>query len=107
MLLNFLVGATPALKKGIYEIPFGESWFKSQTIKSGIVPLGKYQPALKRLIESGRAKPSFVVDREFRIDKATEAYKEFSNHDFIKCVIRLDEVEEMSPAQKKRKRNGA
>jgi threonine dehydrogenase-like Zn-dependent dehydrogenase len=106
------------LKKGIFEIPFGESWFKGQSIKSGIVQLRQYQPALKRLIESGRAKPSFIFDRELRIEDAAEAYKEFSDHDFIKSVIRLDggengslidneKVEEKSSAQKKRTRNGA
>jgi hypothetical protein len=111
-------GATPALKNGIFEIPIGESWLKRQSIRSGIVPLREYQPALKRLIESGRAKPSFVFDREIRIEDAVEAYNEFSDHDFIKSVIRLDdgdngslieeeEVEEKSSAQKKRKRNGA
>lgn len=108
------------MKQGIFEIPFGESWLKSQTIRSGIVPLRQYQPALKRLIESGRAKPSFVFDRELRIEEAAEAYKEFSDHDFIKSVIRLDDGEngslieeeekesvEKSSAQKKRKKNGA
>jgi threonine dehydrogenase-like Zn-dependent dehydrogenase len=104
------------LKKGIFEIPFGESWLKGQSIKSGIVQLRQFQPALKRLIESGRAKPSFIFDRELRIEDAPEAYKEFSNHDFIKSVIRLDgekgslidndKVEEKSSAQKKIK-NGA
>lgn len=78
------------MKKGIFEIPFGESWIKGQSIKSGIVQLRQFQPALKRLIESGRAKPSFIFDRELRIEDAPEAYKEFSDHDFIKSVIRLD-----------------
>ena len=105
------------MKKGIFEIPFGESWIKGQSIKSGIVQLRQFQPALKRLIESGRAKPSFIFDRELRIEDAPEAYKEFSDHDFIKSVIRLDgekgslidndKVEEESSAQKKRKKNGA
>ena len=105
------------MKKGIFEIPFGESWLKSQTIKSGIVPLRQYHAPLKRLIESGRAKPSFVFDREIRIEDAPKAYQEFSDHDFIKSVIRLDdgeeslieeeEAEDKSSAQKKRKRNGA
>jgi threonine dehydrogenase-like Zn-dependent dehydrogenase len=105
------------LKKGIFEIPFGESWLKGQSIKSGIVQLRQYQPALKRLIESGRAKPSFIFDRELRIEDAAEAYKEFSDHDFIKSVIRLDgengslidneKVEEKSSAQKKIMKNRA
>lgn len=99
------------MKKGIFEIPFGESWLKGQSIKSGIVQLRQFQPALKRLIESGRAKPSFIFDRELRIEDAPEAYKEFSDHGFIKSVIRLDgekgslidndKVEEKSSAQKK------
>ena len=105
------------MRKGIFEIPFGESWLKGQSIKSGIVQLRQFQPALKRLIESGRAKPSFIFDRELRIEDAPEAYKEFSDHDFIKSVIRLDgekgslidndKVEEKSSAQKNIQKNGA
>ncbi|KAG4421294.1 hypothetical protein IFR04_005596 [Cadophora malorum] len=110
-------GATPALKKGIFEIPFGESWFKGQTIRSGIVPLREYQPALLKLIQSGRAKPSFIVDREIKIDDAPETYQEFSDHDFIKSVIRFGDFEgkessseieeEEERPLRKRKRNGA
>ncbi len=113
MILTNLGGATPALKKGVFEIPFGESWLKSQTIRSGIVPLRQYQPALKKLIESGRAKPSFIIDRELRIDDAPEAYQEFSDHDFIKSVIRFGDFEETDSVEeeeerplRKRKRNG-
>jgi hypothetical protein len=100
------------LRKGIIEIPFGESWLKWQTIGSGIVPLRQYQPALKELIESGRAKPSFVVDKELRIEDAPEAYKGFSDHDFIKSVIRFDDGkngslidEEESEGRRQRKRS--
>ena len=105
------------MKKGIFEIPFGEAWIKSVSIKGGLVPLRTYQPALKRLIESGRAKPSFIFDRELRIEDAPEAYREFSDHDFIKSVIILDgeknghfnkgeESEEEAPTPRKRRRNG-
>jgi hypothetical protein len=82
------------------------------------VPLRQYQQTLKKLIDSGRAKPSFVVDREVKIEEVAKAYQQFSDHDFIKAVIRLDdsqnrhlieegESEEKAPSQKKRKRNGA
>ncbi|KAH9205911.1 hypothetical protein DL95DRAFT_375740 [Leptodontidium sp. 2 PMI_412] len=92
----------------------------------GIGVIGVYLPqdprkswliADKHLIISGRAKPSFVVDRELRIDDAPEAYQEFSDHDFIKSVIRfgdfedkeeqssVEEEEEERPLRK-RKRNG-
>ncbi len=90
------------MKKGIFEIPFGESWLKGQSINPGMVPLRQYQPALKRLIKSGRAKPSFILDRELRIEDAPEAYKEFSDHDFIKSAIRLDDGENGVSLRKRR-----
>jgi hypothetical protein len=78
--------------------------------------LREYQPVLKKLIESGRVNPSFVFDREIHIEDAAKAYTEFSNHDFIKTVIRFDGTESEGVAeddeekaeqpQKKRKRNG-
>lgn len=89
---------------------------KSQTIRSGVVPLRKYQATLLKLIASGRAKPSFIVDREIRVEDAPEAYQEFSDREFIKGVIRFGgfegkedsssvEEEEERPLRK-RKRNG-
>ncbi|KAG0652516.1 putative zinc-type alcohol dehydrogenase [Hyphodiscus hymeniophilus] len=107
--------ATAQEKKGIFEIPFASAWFKSQSIKGGIVPLRQYQPVLKKLIESGRVKPSFVFDREIRIEDAAKAYTEFSNHDFIKTVICfegggsdsvVEDKEEKVEQPKKRRRNG-
>jgi hypothetical protein len=82
------------------------------------VPLRQYQQTLKKLIDSGRAKPSFVVDREITINEVAKAYQQFSDHDFIKAIIHLDdsengrliddgESEEKVVAQKKRKRNVA
>jgi hypothetical protein len=43
-----------------------------------------------------------------RIGDAPETYKEFSDHDFIKSVIRLEEEwsEEKASTQKTRKGNG-
>lgn len=67
----------------------------------------QYQPALLKLIESGRAKPSFIFDRELKIEDAPEAYTEFSDHDFIKSVFRLDHdddtslIDEEEPEKKK------
>jgi hypothetical protein len=39
-----------------------------------------------------------------RIEDAAEAYQEFSDHDFIKCVIRLDDRENEVSSRKKRAR---
>ena len=115
-LTRYVGAATAEEKQGIFEIPFATAWFKSQSIRGGIVPLRQYQPTLKKLIESGRMTPSFVFDKEIHIEEAAKTYTEFSNHDFIKSVIRFDrnekdiigeEEEETSEApQKKRKRNG-
>lgn len=87
------------------------------SIKGGIVPLRQYQTALKKLIESGRAKPSFIFDKELRIEEAGKAYKDFSDHDFIKSyithskpngvVLEDDESERSESPAKKRKRNSA
>lgn len=102
-------------KRGIFQVPVGTAWLKSQTIKGGIVPLRQYQPVLKRLIESGRAKPSIIFDKELRIEEAAKAYKEFSDHDFIKSFITHKKETKMqiendgnesgeSPAKRKRGR---
>ena len=116
LICEFVGAATAEEKKGILKIPFADAWFKSQSIKGGVVPLRQYQPTLKKLIESGRVKPSFVFDKEIHIEDAAKAYTEFSNHDFIKTVIRFDrndkdtvseeEEEKAEVPQKKRKRNG-
>ncbi len=108
---------TSAEKKGILKVPLDLIRMKSLSIKGGIVPLRQYQPQLQKLIESGRAKPSFVFDREFRLEDAASAYTQFSNLDFIRCVLRVDESilsgvvvedvdDEKATPPKKRTRNG-
>jgi threonine dehydrogenase-like Zn-dependent dehydrogenase len=101
-------------KKGLFEVPIGTVWLKSQLIRGGLVPLRTYQPTLKKLIESGRMRPSFIFDKGLRINDAPKAYAEFSNHDFIKGVILFEGTDnggltedgerEQHPL-KKRKRN--
>jgi hypothetical protein len=113
---NRLLGASTAdAKKGIFKFPFGDFWEKSQTMQGGAVPIRKYQLSLKKLIESGRANPGFIFDKEIRIEDAGKAYVEFSDHDFVKAVIRFgddpeklteDENGEKVHLEKKRKRNG-
>lgn len=115
-IINSLLGAsTVDAKKGVFKFPFGDFWEKSQTMQGGAVPIRKYQPSLKKLIESGRANPGFIFDKEIRIEDAGKAYIEFSDHDFIKAVIHFgddpeklieDENGERIRVEKKRKRNG-
>ena len=52
-------------------------------------PYKAIQLLLKTLIERDNAKPSFVFDREFRIEEAPEAFRDFSDHKLVKAVFRF------------------
>jgi len=54
------------------------------------VPLRLYQELLKKLIESGKAKPSFVFDKEFRIEEGAKAFREFNDHKIIKAWFNFE-----------------
>lgn len=113
-MLTKIGAATSDEQKGFLSIPVATAWFKGQTIKGGIVPIRDYQVKLKQLIESDRVKPSLVFDKEILIEDAPKAYKEFSDHDFIKTWIRIEHVEVSHKGEektetppKKRRRNAA
>ncbi|KAH8819315.1 putative S-glutathione dehydrogenase [Xylogone sp. PMI_703] len=44
---------------------------------------------LKTLIERADAKPSFVFTKEFSIEEGAKAFREFSDHEIVKGVIRF------------------
>ena len=69
--------------------PIGDWWFKGITITGGAIFSGPIAPALRALIENGRATPSFIVDSVISIDQAPEAYQAFSDHRTGKTVIRF------------------
>lgn len=73
--------------------PFGEWWFKSLSIKGGLVDTRRHQKLLQNLIESGKAKPSFVFDRKFHIDQANEAYLLFSKQFVTKAYFSFDNAQ--------------
>ncbi|PMD44682.1 hypothetical protein L207DRAFT_579615 [Hyaloscypha variabilis F] len=75
---------------GIFPFPMGLWWAKGQTIKGGFVEPRPYQELLKTLIERGNVKPSFVFTKEFKIEDAPQAYKEFEAHKLIKAVFKFD-----------------
>jgi threonine dehydrogenase-like Zn-dependent dehydrogenase len=68
----------------------GEWWSKGQTIKGGFAQPRPFEELLKNLIERGKAKPSFVFTKEFKIGDAPQAYKEFEARKLIKAVFRFD-----------------
>ena len=74
-------------------MPIGDFWLKGISLKGGIIGAEAYkqtQLLLKNLIERDNAKPSFVFDKEFSIDEAEEAFREFSEHKLVKAVLRFD-----------------
>ncbi|TAQ86646.1 hypothetical protein B7494_g5019 [Chlorociboria aeruginascens] len=84
---------TAAAKNGLVTIPFGTVWLKSLSIKGGLAEPRPFQEVLKKLIDEGKAKPSFVFEKTFGIEEGPMAYREFSDHKFVKCVIRFEHGE--------------
>ncbi|KAK2018409.1 alcohol dehydrogenase GroES-like domain-containing protein [Colletotrichum eremochloae] len=68
--------------------PISDFWIKNLTIQAGIVDGKDKLPALVRLIESGRARPGFIVTAEFDLDDAPKAYKRFDKKLDIKVLFR-------------------
>jgi len=63
---------------------------KNLSIRGGVVQIRLYQELLKKLIESGKAKPSFVFDKEFRIEDGAKAFREFSDQKIIKAWFNFE-----------------
>ena len=77
-------------KHGNLILPWGKLWSKSVQIGTGVVPAKKYQPFLRNLIISGKAKPSFIVSDIINIDDAPNTYREFDKRDkVVKPVIKF------------------
>lgn len=89
IMLTLLGGATAPLKQGILPFPFGQFFLKSLSLKSGVVQIRLYQNLLLKLIESGKARPSFVFEKEYKIEDAPKAYQEFNEHKVTKAVFRF------------------
>ncbi|MGE5313176.1 MAG: glutathione-independent formaldehyde dehydrogenase [Acidobacteriota bacterium] len=71
-------GAQDALaKKGELAFDFGEFWKKGQRIATGQANVKAYNRQLRDLIAVGRARPSFIISHELRLDEAPEGYKHF------------------------------
>jgi threonine dehydrogenase-like Zn-dependent dehydrogenase len=75
--------------KGILPFPVGLMWVKGISLKGGGVELRLYQDVLLKLIQSGKAKPSFVFTNKFNIDDAVKAYDDFGNRKLIKAVFQF------------------
>jgi threonine dehydrogenase-like Zn-dependent dehydrogenase len=64
-------------------------WNKNLTIRGGGVFPAQWIPEILPLMESGRAKPSFVFSDEIGIDDVPDGYKKFDAHEATKIAIRF------------------
>lgn len=78
-----------AAKKGHLLFPFGKFFEKGLTMGTGQCNVKKYNRYLRDMIISGRAKPSFVVSHEIKLDEAPVAYEKFDKRveGYTKVVI--------------------
>lgn len=75
-------GASDELaKRGAVAFDFGEFWFRGQSMGTGQCPVKRYNRALRDLIASGRAEPSWIVSHELPLEQAPEAYVHFDARD--------------------------
>src|SRR3981081_352675 len=79
----------PLYKEGKLAYDYGPFWFRGQSMGTGQCKFKNYNRELLHLIQSGAAKPSFVVSHELPLDKTPEGYLHFDNRDrgWTKVVI--------------------
>lgn len=59
-------------------------------MKGGVARMRELQPILRDLIESGKAKPSFVIDVILpSLDEVPDVYRRFEKRQIQKPIIRL------------------
>ena len=69
--------ASELARKGEIAFDFGEFWTKGLRMGTGQTSVKNYNRHLCNLIESGRAKPSFIVSHAIPLDDAPDAYSHF------------------------------
>jgi threonine dehydrogenase-like Zn-dependent dehydrogenase len=84
-------GASDELaKEGKIAFDFGQFFTKGQRIGTGQANVKAYNRRLAKLIEAGKAEPSFLVSHELPLEKAPEGYKRFDARDqgWTKVVLK-------------------
>lgn len=74
-------GPDELAKQGEYVFDMGLFWFKGQSMGTGQCNVKAYNRQLRDLIAEGKAKPSFVVSHQLRLDDAPDAYRHFDARD--------------------------
>ncbi|PWY64248.1 hypothetical protein BO70DRAFT_401379 [Aspergillus heteromorphus CBS 117.55] len=76
--------------EGVFPVLVGELWVKALSLKGGGAEIHSLQPFLRDLVESGKVKPSFVVDEVLDgLEDVPEAYRRFEKREFVKAVVQL------------------
>ncbi|MGW5668963.1 glutathione-independent formaldehyde dehydrogenase [Micromonospora sp. NPDC003776] len=70
-------GPDPLQKQGKVPFDFGMFWFKGQSMGTGQCNVKNYNRQLMNLIAGGKAKPSFIVSHELKLDEAPQGYENF------------------------------
>lgn len=69
--------------------PIAEFWSRQLNMRAGVVDTAKVAPLLFKLVESGRARPGFIVDDEpFDLADAPVLYRRFNDRKVIKVLFR-------------------
>lgn len=70
-------------------MPFGSLFEKGLSLATGQCNVKSYNRQLRDLIASGRAKPSFVVSHEIKLEEAPKAYELFDKREqgYTKVLI--------------------
>jgi threonine dehydrogenase-like Zn-dependent dehydrogenase len=71
------------------DFPISQLWIKGLSLKGSVISATDYIPEILPMIESGRAKPSFVFSKEISIEEAQKGYERFSKHLETKVAIRF------------------
>ena len=71
----------PLYKGGEVAFDYGNFWFKGQSIGNGQCNVKAYNRQLMHLIQSGQARPSWIVSHELPLDRAPDGYAHFDRRD--------------------------
>ena len=83
-------GVNEMAKHGQIAFDYGEFWSKGQRLGTGQCSVKLYNRRLCKLIEAGKAKPSFIVSHELPLAQAPDGYKHFDARDegWTKIVLK-------------------
>lgn len=86
-------GSNDLAKEGKIAFDMGQFFTKGQRMGTGQANVKAYNRRLCRLIEAGRASPSFIVSHELPLDQAPDAYRHFDKRDEGWTKVVLNPVE--------------